>query len=502
MRRLLLALLLLALASPAVAGWNEARTKHFLVYSEQSPAELRAFAERLERFDAAVRTARRMADPPLTDGGKLTIYVLPSVSRVEALVARNVAGFYIGRAGGSLAVVSLEPVTSGRGKVSPEQIFFHEYTHHLVLGDLKAALPSWMIEGFAEFYSTAQVEEGGVVFGAPPQEHATVLLRDLGFSARHLLAGRQPEERFDRTSVYAKGWLLTHYLTFEPTRAGQLASYLAAINSGRPAEAAAAEAFGDLGKLDSELDRYAASKSFRAFRVPAPGRPEVAIRPLTPGEAEMMPVRIRSDRGPLPGRAEELARQARKIAAAHPANASVLGWLAEAEFDARQFGPAVAAADRALALEPGQVQALIYKGRAMMELARAAPAGADWTEIRRLFIRANRADTENAEPLWLFYQSFPAARQAPTADAVKGLLYAHALAPQDRGLRFAAVRQLILDGDFKGAERAFGPIVFDPHLASRRRPVLTQAMDRIRARDSAGALAALEADRRGAPARS
>lgn len=105
LRRLLFAAgLALLSAGQAVAAWNEAKTKHFIIYSEQSPKALHAFAERLERFDAAVRLIRRMPDPELTDGGKVTIYVLPTLAALQKLHSdrsSNVYGFYIPRASGS-----------------------------------------------------------------------------------------------------------------------------------------------------------------------------------------------------------------------------------------------------------------------------------------------------------------------------------------------------------------------------------------------------------------
>ncbi|MHA4750808.1 hypothetical protein ACX0FG_15925, partial [Enterococcus faecium] len=84
---------------------------------------------------------------------------------------------------------------------------------------------------------------------------------------------------------------------------------------------------------------------------------------------------------------------------AYPSDPIVQSALAEAEFDAGNHAAALAAADRALAAKPNTPQALITKGRALMELAAADPGEADWKTIRGLFGRANRLDTEDAEPL-------------------------------------------------------------------------------------------------------
>ena len=40
---------LMACAAPVSAQWHQAKTRHFIIYSEQKPAELKAYAERLTR---------------------------------------------------------------------------------------------------------------------------------------------------------------------------------------------------------------------------------------------------------------------------------------------------------------------------------------------------------------------------------------------------------------------------------------------------------------------
>ena len=99
------------LATPASAAWQEARTRHFVIYSEQRPDELKAYAERLERFDQAVRVARGMKDPPLSESGKLSVFVLRNSAAIEAIIGARgsgVAGFYIPQASGAVAFVHRE----------------------------------------------------------------------------------------------------------------------------------------------------------------------------------------------------------------------------------------------------------------------------------------------------------------------------------------------------------------------------------------------------------
>lgn len=498
LRRVILAAALsLASASPAFAAWHEARTKHFIIYSEQQPDRLKAYAEKLERFDAAVRRVRGYADPALTDGARLTIFELPSVAAVQRLLPRNsqAAGFYIPKASGAVAFVSREG-GGAAARFNPDHLIQHEYTHHLMLTDPKSPLAAWLVEGTAEFFATAEVQkDGSVEVGHPPMGRGPLILRDLGFSAGDLLAGTRPRNNLDRSSIYAKGWLLTHYLSFSESRRGQLDRYVAGLARGLPTRQAAESAFGDLGRLDREIDAYA-TKRFAAVQVPAGPAPVVQLRPLGEAEAAIMPVRIRVDRG-LPRRdVAAVADTARQIAARYPTDPEVQAVLAEVELAGGRYRPAIAAADRALASNPRHIGAMIIKGRALLDEARGQGKAADWREVRRWLVQANRADTENAEPLYLFYQTFGAAGEKPTAAAINGLYYAHVLMPHDVGLRFTAVRQMLIDGEVAKALISFAPIVANPHLDLDKRPLLVEAMTRMRAGDGPGALAAIEADYR------
>lgn len=491
------ALFLSCTASPASAAWHEAKTKHFIIFADTTPGELRSYATKLERFDQAARMARQIGDPPLTDANRLTIYLLGEVDELDRVVGSGsgVYGLYVTRAAGSFAFVAKK---TGRrdGDLNSDIIFFHEYAHHLMLQNMAAALPAWLVEGFAEFFSTARItEDGSVTFGAAANHRATGVLSLNNYLTLPEMVG----SKYKRLSawqwelIYGRGWLLTHYLTFEPSRRGQLDRYVAGIQNGQSALDSAKAAFGDLKQLDRELNRYATRRQISGIVV----KPEqaqlgpVSIRPMSAAEAAIMPVRMRSDYGVSRRASRQLAAQARKIAAAFPTDPFVQTTLAEAEYDARNYPAAIAAAERAMAADPANSRALIFKGRALMEIAKGNPANADWAAIRAWFTRANRIDPEDPEPLMLFYEGFVAAGARPTANAVKGLLYALAQAPQDDQLRMMAVRQLLADGRLSEAKREFAPLAFDPH-AGDFRETAEKIVEAIDSGNAPAALAHLE----------
>ncbi len=500
----MLAALFAAAAEPAFAAdWHEARSKHFTIVSKDTPKRVRAFAEKLERFDQAVRYVRGMEDPALTDAGRVKIFVLPNErSMIELTGLGHARGMYVSSASGAYAFVTDAPsiqmvqgssvgVETVRGLLGTTQIFFHEYAHHLQLQDNSLAVPAWFREGFAEFFATAEIErDGSVTIGKFPQYRSWAVFAQRGLPLEQIVGGtytRLTGEEMER--LYGRGWLLTHYLTLDPSRRGQLRKYLDAIQEGVTPLDAGRAAFGDIKALDKALDAYIAPRKLMGFTVSAKVIPigEIAVRPLRKAEEAALGVHMRSKRGVDAARAAAVVADARRVAAAYPGDAMVLASLAEAEFDAGNNAAAEAAADRALAADPKTAAALIYKGKAQMRLA-SGKASANWDGIRSWFTRANTLDTENAEPLALYYQTYGAAGREPTRNAIDALLYAADLAPQDDSIRAMATHQLIVGNRLAEARTMFAPLAYHPHLPENWRARNRMIMDALTAGNGSAAV--------------
>jgi len=366
-----------------------------------------------------------------------------------------------------------------------------------MLSDTSAALPRWMVEGFAEFFSTATIErDGSILLGRAANHRSAELFGRHEVTLEAILGDSFGKLNDQATAdLYARSWLLSHYLYTSVEGRGQLSRYLVAIQAGKPPIEAAREAFGDLKLFDRALDKYVESKSLTAFVVPASqiGIDPIEVRTMTVAESEIMPVRMRSDRGVDEKSAAEVAKQARAVAAKYPDDVFVQGTLAETEHDVGDYPAAIAAADRALAVNPNDVQALIYKGRALMAQGRDHPKETDWTKVRSWFVRANRLEPEFAEPLMLYHASFGAQGIEAPETALQGLLYAVVLAPGDQGLRMSAVVELIQRNRLAEAKTSFIPIAYDPHLTSQWRDRFAKVMDSISAGRGGEAIALIQA---------
>jgi tetratricopeptide (TPR) repeat protein len=494
MFRKLLVLALSFVAQPAHAAWHEASSKHFVVYSEQKPEKLRAFADQLERFDKAMRVLWAQPDPEIGPANRVTVYVVDSVGAVQRLSdRRNVAGFYQGRATGPVAFV---PRSAGAddADLSATAILLHEYAHHFMFSSWPhAAYPSWFVEGFAEFHATTSFDkDGSVLIGNPPLYRARGILEQSLSTERMLAADTQKLHDLQIDSLYGRGWLLTHFLMIRGSRKEQGLAYLKAINDGKTALDAARQAFGDLRALDKELDRYARSRLEGlkiAPNVITPGA--ITLRRLTPGEEAFMEVRIRSTAGVDQETAPRVYAAAKRAAAHFPNDALAQRWFAETAFDAGDFAEAEAAAGRAISADPKLVEAYCYKAQAQMAqaISRKDFSAETWKAIRKTIVAANKLDPEDPEPLMLYFRSFVDAGTTPTPTAREGLYKAFELAPQDASLRFNAALTKLRDGKLGEARETLRPLAFSPHGGA----MAEHASKILAAIDSGDAKAALAA---------
>ncbi|MCX8475063.1 MAG: hypothetical protein MT490_04615 [Sphingomonas sp.] len=481
MFRKLLPLLFMLLPGVARADWYGASTQHFTVYADQRPERLREYAANLERFDKAVRTLGGWRDEPVAAPNRVTVYVVASQEAVSKLAGdRYVAGFYVSRAGGALAVVPRRSGSGSETDLGAQAILLHEYAHHLMWSISPHAIyPAWFVEGFAELYATAEFKEGGAVaIGMPPQYRAGILMSGNNLPIDKMLRADTlkltPEQRH---ALYGRGWLLTHYFMIARQRAGQLAAYLDALNAGKPS-LEAAQAFGDLRKLDGELERYKRGKIAAYLVSPVEaGEVEVALRKLTDGEAATMNVRIRSKKGVNAKTAPDVYADARRAAAAFPNDAGAQIVLAEAAYDVRDFAAAEAAADRAIAANPKAVDAWLYKAMARMAIAHKAKDGSKETlvGIRKIIAAGNKLEPDDPKLLILYYRSFVDFGMPPSENAKQGLARAFDLAPQDDRLRFNAARMFLKEGNKTEARAMLAPLAYSPHgkgLAKRAADLL------------------------------
>jgi tetratricopeptide (TPR) repeat protein len=474
---------LLVLAAPANAApkWLEASSDHFVIYSDQKESDIREFSDRLERYHNAVKAGLRLTDTKPSPSNRVTIYVVHTEGQVQKLAQDNtrlVAGFYIPRAGGSVAFIPRVDTASKEASWS-EIILLHEYAHHLMYSVSARAYPLWYSEGFAEFYATSKFEkDGSVGLGLPAMHRAgdlfyatNVPIERLVDTAAYLSGKKKGYDAF-----YGRSWLLFHYLHFSQTRKGQLGDYLKKLDSGMTEIEAAKAAFGDLKTLDKELDDYLMQSRMYYRKISGAGLQPgpITVTALSEGASAMMPIRIQSKRGVDTEMAVKLLPDARAIAVKYPADPFVLSALAEAEFDAGNDKQAIAASDQALAIDQTQINAYLQKGYAMARMAKDADdKDTAWKNVRRQFVKINKIENDHPIPLIQYYQSFREQGIEPPELAIKGLSWALELSPFDGDLRWMVANEEMAAHKYADAVITLGPLAYNPHKSEFSDQALT-----------------------------
>jgi tetratricopeptide (TPR) repeat protein len=258
------------------------------------------------------------------------------------------------------------------------------------------------------------------------------------------------------------------YLWMSGKRPDQYAKFIKVLNEKGDALAAGREAFGDLDKLNGEINAYLTQRSipvsrFSAAQLRTPS--QITFRQLTTGEAAILPFRMQSLIGVDDKTAPPLADAARPVAAKYPNDSFVQRAMAEMEYDAKQYDAADAAADRALAADPKNLMAMVYKGRVAAQRAKQTRSASDWQLARSWFLKANAVNPDHPLPFELYYDSFIVAGQVPPEDAIDGIYRAVEVMPQDTSLRARAAVELIRAANIKRARSVLAPAAFYPHAS-------------------------------------
>ena len=159
---------------------------------------------------------------------------------------------------------------------NPWQVVFHEYAHQLMNGTLTAEVDPWFEEGFAEYFSTIEVDGREARVGKIREEEYQVLeqmgwmkIADL-FKVQHNTATYN-ETGDHRTVFYAESGMLMHFL-YDTKLIVQAGQYFDLVRERHvPVEEAIQQAFGmSASQFDKTLRAYESSGKFKYLPIPTP----------------------------------------------------------------------------------------------------------------------------------------------------------------------------------------------------------------------------------------
>ena len=416
----------------ARADWLEVATEHFTILTDATEGVAMGVGRRLEEFCDMLHTLHTgLRNYPALP---TVIYVFRDRSEMAAFSpegVENVAGFSTVGPGRNLFVMNAEVEGTSRASV-----VCHEFTH-VFLNSNFSEMPVWMNEGLAEYYQTfrrrGRRAEFGHVIAGPSEWLESHPWTDLSMLfAMNTAAHAYQRDNDLRSTMYAQGWAIIHYLEADAARAVRLDSVLVAMRRGTPARVAFRAQFpaDEWPALIDEVKRYVHDGALepRAVNVSSEvDRREPRARTLSDSQAMLWLGDLMLSLGP--GRERGASALYRAALAEEPALARAqagLGYVADRSSDTSK---AEAAYSDAARLAPGDARSALLAG--LGRLQRAAhlsdSSSVSHTEIEQCLTSARQSlkrclesDHDNPEALGALGLTFTWLGEAPE-EAIRGL---------------------------------------------------------------------------------
>ena len=461
-------------AAPAHAEWLKAESPHFIVYGDVGEGDMRSYVRKVERFDSLLR----IWFPVQTDivPPRLSIYLADGRDDMRKIwpdMSANIGGFYVP------SEARIFAVTGGRGAENDDTLF-HEYGHHFMQQYLTAAYPAWFVEGFAEYFATADLTPGHMRVGlhSPGRMNSLTMGANTWLPMSTILRSRTSEIGNRGHFYYAQSWALTNYFMSTPDRRAALGRYLGALmNGGDPIASLQPSTGRTPDELQDDVRRYVTSRINYLSQDHEFAPAEVTITRLPPSARDLIWLDLRLARFvPQERRAGNLA-EAERAAARYPNDAMAARVLAQAHMDMQQDEQAIAVLSAAVAAGLDDPETLRMQAVAMMDLGDSV-AEADHDRKTRLYgtaraalAKAYQADASDYRIYLALSRNRADAPDFPTDNDLDTLRLGSQLAPQVQGLALRTARALMAREHYAEAVRYLAPVANNPHGGEGLAPI-------------------------------
>ena len=293
--RLFHPLIVLAVIFPAMptlfAGepqWIEVRSPNFSVVTDAGEKRGREVAMRFEQmravFGSLVTKAKVNLPIPLQIVAFRNSKEMSQVAPLFNGKPTEVAGLF--QEGTDRSFIMLDMSVE-----DPWVVVFHEYAHQLMNGNLTGEFAPWFEEGFAEYFSTIEVDGKQVRVGKIPVDEYIILHSGM-MKIADLFRVQQNSQTYNesgdhRNTFYAESGMLMHYI-YDNQLMPKVGIYFDLMDKHTPVEDAIQQAFGmSSAQFDKALRDYVASGSNRYHPIPTPASITSAsytAKPLSTGD--------------------------------------------------------------------------------------------------------------------------------------------------------------------------------------------------------------------------
>jgi tetratricopeptide (TPR) repeat protein len=273
-------------ASAGDSQWVEIRSPHFSVVTDAGEHRGREVAMRFEQMRGVFGTLMVKANVNLPVPLQIVAFRNTKELRQFAPLwngkPTQVAGLFQG--GGDRSFIMLDMSVE-----SPWTVVFHEYAHQLMNGNLSVQMDPWFEEGFAEYFSSIEVDGKEARVGKIPEYEYQVMRHEASIRIADLFKIQENSPTYNesgdhRTVFYAESGMLVHYV-YDNQLLLKLGTYFRLKYNNVSVEDAIQQAFGmSAPQFDKALRDYVTSGHYRYYPVLTPANIDsktYAIKPLS-----------------------------------------------------------------------------------------------------------------------------------------------------------------------------------------------------------------------------
>lgn len=418
------------------AQWIEVKSPHFSVVTDAGEKRGRETAMRFEQMRAVFDVLMTKASVNLPVPLQIVAFRNAKEMRPYAPLWNGkpvqLSGLFVGSEDRSFIMLDMSVE-------NPWGVVFHEYAHQLMNGVLTARVDSWFEEGFAEYFSSIEVDSKEARVGKIPEDEYLVLQQNGMMKVADLFRVQQNSSTYNesgshRTVFYAESGMVVHYL-YDNNLIPRLTQYFdLKLVKNVPVESAIQQSLGmSAADFDKVLRNYVSGGRFKYFPIPTPANivsSAYEVRPLSPADsgAVLADLHLHS----LDYR-EQAVAEFEEILKANPNNAAACRGLGYAYLQKQAFGQAAEYFKRAAEGDSTDPRVHYYSALLMSrEGAFANPA--DLPEMIKHLDTAIALDPNFADSYSLL-----ALAQMSAGDPVKGLVSmqkAVSLSPRNEKYQF------------------------------------------------------------------
>jgi len=271
--------------------WVEVRSPNFSVITDAGERRGRDAALRFEQMRSAFGTLMTKATVSIPVPLQIVAFRNTKEMRQVAPIFRGkptqLAGLFQG--GNDRSFIMLDMSVE-----DPWTTVFHEYAHQLMNGNMQAETEPWFEEGFAEYFSSIEVDGKEIHIGKVPHDDYLILHQVGMMKVTDLFKVVHYSETYNengnaRTAFYVQSGMLVHYI-YDNQLLPKVATYFEArFQKHSSVEDAIQQAFGmSASQFDKALRNYVLEGRYRYYKVPAPAQVAEAnytVKPLTGADA-------------------------------------------------------------------------------------------------------------------------------------------------------------------------------------------------------------------------